>query len=314
MALPTTTVLESSIADLWNALTTYKDKTINQRAAAAALQSVINGIRQVYKEAVSVTIGDTDDADLQAALAYPQFSMTVTDATDADLAAFFAITGELGVALTRAAAVGDTFKVLGVGDTTDNALQAAKGGAVAANDVFIVSNVTPASEAVVYAGNDNEVGDAFGRRVRVGDVFKVAGTGDTTDNALQAAKDASLLATLDITITDLADADIATCLASGEVATALGRAARAGEVIQVGGAGDTTANDFAAAKGSAPADGDKFIVNATADDVTYFNPAPAANDLFVVSNVTIGSEAVLHIGDAISVATMEVDDFVSIGA
>jgi hypothetical protein len=310
MALPSVRDLEAAVLVVYNGLATYKAKMPGAREAVRSLQSVGLSLSNIYKSmlSTSITIGDTDDADLQAALVYPQLTMTVTDATDADLATFFAAAGELYVALTRAPAVGDAFKVTGVGDTTDNALQTAKGGAVAANDVFIVSNIgTP---AVVYAGNDNEIGDAFGRRVQVGDTFAVAGTGDTTDNALQGAKDASLLPTIDIVITDLADADVATMIgAAGQVGVALGRAMRAGDVLQVGGTGDSTDNGLQTAKGSAPADGDKFIVDAAATGVTYFVPTPVASDIFEVTNVTIGSEAVAYLGQAPSFVDEEVSDF-----
>lgn len=92
-------------------------------------------------------------ASLQAFLlkAYtPLVDFVVTDAVDATVAAFFASTGQLFAALGRVPQVGDVFQVGGVGDTTDNALQAAKGSAVADGDIFAVSNV--ATPAVVYLG------------------------------------------------------------------------------------------------------------------------------------------------------------------
>ena len=83
------------------------------------------------------------------------YSLVVTDTQDADLAAFFADPGgELFIANGNSAIlVGNVFQVGGTGDTTDNALAAAKGGAVADNDTFAVTNVTGGSEAVVYVGN-----------------------------------------------------------------------------------------------------------------------------------------------------------------
>ena len=50
-----------------------------------------------------------------------------------------------------AVAIGLVFKVTGTGDTTDNALENAKGSAPAANDLFAVTNIT--TEEVVYIGN-----------------------------------------------------------------------------------------------------------------------------------------------------------------
>jgi hypothetical protein len=128
MALPSVRDLEAAVLVVYNGLATYKAKLPGTREAVRSLQSTAGVLRNIYRSMLStaITIGDTDDADLQAALAYPQLTMTVTDATDADLATFFAAAGELYVAFTRAIAVGDTFKVTGAGDTTDNALQAAK--------------------------------------------------------------------------------------------------------------------------------------------------------------------------------------------
>ena len=51
-----------------------------------------------------------------------------------------------------AVAIGLVFKVGGTGDTTDNALAAAKGSAVANNDLFVVTSITGTGE-VVYIGN-----------------------------------------------------------------------------------------------------------------------------------------------------------------
>lgn len=65
---------------------------------------------------------------------------TVTDSAQANIAALI-------TALVRSP--GDFFKVLGTGDTTDNGLQAAKGGvAVVANDLFYVVSAS----SVQYVG------------------------------------------------------------------------------------------------------------------------------------------------------------------
>lgn len=67
-------------------------------------------------------------------------SHTVTDAAQANIAALI-------TALVRSP--GDFFKVLGTGDTTDNGLQAAKGGvAPAADDLFYVVDAS----TVQYVG------------------------------------------------------------------------------------------------------------------------------------------------------------------
>ena len=69
----------------------------------------------------------------------------ITDGADANLTAFFAVDGGLGVAQGRAGKVNDWFEVVGTGDTSDNALAAAKGSAVSSGDRFKVINTdTPA--------------------------------------------------------------------------------------------------------------------------------------------------------------------------
>ena len=76
--------------------------------------------------------------------------MTVTDTAAANLTAFFAGEGS-------AIELKEVFRVGGPGDTTDNALQAAKGGAVVANDVF----VRDGAAAVVFLGNVAAGAEAF---------------------------------------------------------------------------------------------------------------------------------------------------------
>jgi hypothetical protein len=135
MALPTTTVAEAAVQSLFDALAAYK--TIHGgviRSAVHALQEVKAALRVVYAPKADFTVTDTADADLTAFFRYD-------GPADAD-------NGELADALGRAPRVGDVFQVAGTGDTTDNALATAKGGAVADNDLFVVSNVeTP---AVIY--------------------------------------------------------------------------------------------------------------------------------------------------------------------
>lgn len=75
---------------------------------------------------------------------------------------------------------------------------------------------------------------------------------------------------VDMTVTDSTDATFAAfAAATGELGVALGRPARAGDVFQVGGTGDTTDNVLGTAKGAAVADGDVFVVNAAGTGVTY---------------------------------------------
>lgn len=158
-------------------------------------------------------------------------AITVNDATDADLPAFFASpAGELFVAKGGAIVVGDTFTVTSNADTTDNALEGAKGAAVAAGDIFVVtdisteavvfvvtdiagpkgniqltvSDITDANLAAFFAGELLAAKTAAGDvAIAVGDIFKVQGTGDTTDNALEAAKGSGVVDEDIFVVTDI---------------------------------------------------------------------------------------------------------------
>lgn len=168
-----------------------------------------------------------------------QISLTVADATDADLAAFFADpAGQLFVAKGSAIEVGDVFTVGGNGDTTDNALQTAKGAAVVANDVFKVTNIV--AEAVIFLHSDlagpegsiavdvgdgdratldllydNELATAKGIAIEVGDIFKVADDHDTVDNALETAKTAAVVAKDMFVVTGIGAHPASTCIYVG---------------------------------------------------------------------------------------------------
>lgn len=131
MALPSITNIEAAVTNAFTALSGGSPRRIRARAGAGSLDEVIAALEEAYT---------------------PMVTLTVTDTTDADLAAFFAVDGELTVALGRLPEVGDVFAVGGTGDTTDDALETAKGSAVAAGNLFEVTNVTAASEAVAYVG------------------------------------------------------------------------------------------------------------------------------------------------------------------
>ncbi len=165
--------------------------------------------------------------------------ITVSDATDADLAAFFASpAGELFVAKGGAITVGDTFTVTGTGDTTDDALETAKGAAPVAGNIFVVTGIG-GSEAVVFVVTDIAgpsgniqltVSDATDANlaaffvgagglivakstagdvaIAVGDIFKVQGTGDTTDNALATAKGSGVVDEDLFVVTDIGTAAV----------------------------------------------------------------------------------------------------------
>jgi len=80
-------------------------------------------------------------------IALPQYTLTIIDSSYADLAALYVY-----LATFRAPGTGELFAVQGSGDTTDNALATAKGGAVVDGDVFAISGLAP-SASVAYVGN-----------------------------------------------------------------------------------------------------------------------------------------------------------------
>ena len=145
MALPTLAVLNTAFDSIFAALNTDPTRG-GSRAAVRTLCELAAPLASIYKPAVT---------------------LTVTDTTDASLAVAFVTTGQLRVAFGRAVELHDIFQVAGTGDVTDNALGTAKGSAVAAADIFVVTNkVTP---AVAYLGNvtsapldfSAETGDLF---------------------------------------------------------------------------------------------------------------------------------------------------------
>lgn len=131
MALDSVADIETAVQTLWLAL--KEGKHLNGDAAAHGAE-LIYELQSVFRRLYML-----DDESLAAV------GLTVTDATDATLVAFFGAGGE-GENLRD----GRFFQVLGTGDTTDNGLQAAKGSAVAANDVFY-KNI--GADTVVYIGN-----------------------------------------------------------------------------------------------------------------------------------------------------------------
>lgn len=197
MALPNPSVVKAAIESLYQAFAA--DKTAQgSRAAVSALNELRWHLNYLYQIKTVVVVDAADDViagllnNDAGLVALIKDDLTVTDTGDADLAAFYVSGGELYAGLGNVnAAVGDVFKVAGTGDTTDNALEAAKGSAVANEDVFIVTNIV--TEALVYLGvaaalPTGAVALALGRPAVVGDTFVVGGTPDTTDNALEAAK------------------------------------------------------------------------------------------------------------------------------
>lgn len=128
MALPTSTTVAAAIDDLLDAVREVRVPGVS--GAVHAIGEAFGHIQKVYT---------------------PRKKVTVTDTAEADLAEFKTfLEGEFGSDVKQ----GDVFEVSGTGDTTDNALAAAKGSAVADTDLFKVATVTPTTITVIYAGAD----------------------------------------------------------------------------------------------------------------------------------------------------------------
>lgn len=178
--------------------------------------------------------------------------------------------------------------------------------AIYAPDVDVtVTDATDASVAVAAAA-DGEIADAFVAAFGAaslpskGRIIEVQGTGDTTDDGLEAALDAKSAADFSVFLTyaDTAEASLALAFASSaSIPTALGRDLVVGDVIRLNGTGDTTDNAFEAAKGSAVAAGDRFVVtNVATPAVTYISAAtPAAGQLYQFTSAT----ALAYVGQAV---------------
>lgn len=125
-------------------------------AVAAAVDTLLESARGVRRPDTPGIVGAIAVAASKVFnLFVPRVTLTVTDAAQANLAAFEPILRAAAFAVDGQDSVqeGDVFAVTGTGDTTDNALQTAKGSAVAAGDRFVVTNRTPASFAVAFMGN-----------------------------------------------------------------------------------------------------------------------------------------------------------------
>lgn len=312
MALPTKAALNTAVNDVYAALADRKWKQ-RARSGVASLNEVYVALEEAYEADADFVVTDVQDGclfhalsdalvaiaaidddltvtDTQDIMLYTMLSgstelvaliaddLLVTDNRDSDIGALIA--GELAVGLGHVPVVGDIFKVQGTGDTLDGALETAKGGAPANEDIFVVSNVLVPAVVFLAATTlaDGEIWEGAAADVAVGLIFKVAGTGDTTDNALEAAKgsavaDEDMFIVLDVDWPGKVGylGNTATVV-QGEIREALGRDPAVGDIFQVGGTGDTVDNALEAAKGSAVADGDVFQVTgiAVADAaVTY---------------------------------------------
>lgn len=173
--------------------------------------------------------------------------------------------------------------------------------AVSDDDIAItVTDGDDADLAAFFASPSGELFVAKGSAIAVGDTFTVAGTGDTTDDALEGAKGAAVAAgdmfkvtgiggseavqyvitdiagpsgNIQITVTDEADADLAAFFIGELIAaktTAGDVAIAVGDIFKVTSAGDTTDNALATAKGSAVADEDLFVVTDISTEAVIF--------------------------------------------
>lgn len=125
-------------------------------AVAAAIDTLLEAARGVARPDSPGIISAIADASARVFnLFVPRVTITVTDAAQADLAAFEPVLRAAMLAADNhnSVQVGDVFAVTGAGDTADNALQTAKGSAVAAGDRFVVTVREAASFAVAFMGN-----------------------------------------------------------------------------------------------------------------------------------------------------------------
>ena len=149
MALPTKATIESAIANLEDIAT--EDKTQDgAESLFRKIKEMTSLIQDVYPSTYK-PLAEQPSSFWSEYANVPNvdvLDVSLNDATDATITAALAVAGELGVANGAAMTGSEIFEVDGVADTTDNALQAAKGSAVASGDRFYVTSAT----AVFYLG------------------------------------------------------------------------------------------------------------------------------------------------------------------
>ncbi len=342
MALPTVTVLNAAIDTIYSVFSNRKTRPGN-RYAVGLLQKMRRVILGAYRGDVDFVVVDLADESLEAFMSptiaadaedydipiadgqdanlWDLFNLseektfeddlTYTNDADSNLRGAFITPGEILVGVGAPLLVGDIFQVTAAGDTVDDAFEAAKGSAPANGDFFMLTNVTVGEEEIVWLGLDISADGEFPELDNtdlisaVGATYRVQGTGDTVDNALQAAKGSAVADDDLFVVTGSSviassgansiaylgpDADLG--IAEGALPAAFGRDVVVGDIFQVGGTGDTIGNDLESAKGSAVADG----------------------DVFEVTNVTLGSRAIKYLGAVASISTTdeEIVDFVAL--
>ncbi len=345
MSLPTVSVLNAAIDTVYSVFADRKTRPGN-RYAVGLLQKMRRVFLGAYRVDVDFTVTDNQDESLEGlftatiAADTEDLDFDLTDQQDARIWSMFqsgtliavddddlditddaeslAVSldgaGVIGTGLGQTAVNGDIISVIGANDTTDNALQAAKGSAPVNEDQFMVIG---SADALWFLGNkstDYAKGELFEADVNgegadtipaVGGTFRVQDTADTQYNDLYAKKGDAAVAAEDLfiitnlgSVSDPGSASVDflgnAAIVEGEVREAFGRAPVVGDIFQVGGSGDTNDNALQNVKGSAPADG----------------------DVFEVTGAGAGSWAIKFLGAIASISTTdeEIVDFVSLGA
>ena len=129
MSLPTVSLIEAAVTNIFTALNDARDREPQAYQALQSLwEQVVPTLKRIYRDVVEVTI---------------------TDEADASVAAAIAATGQLGLRwkalhpTNLTFPVGYLFSPAGAtNDFTSNALATAKGGAVAAADIYQVDSGT----------------------------------------------------------------------------------------------------------------------------------------------------------------------------
>lgn len=127
MALPTIAAINAAVDNLYAAFSNDKLRR-NGRLSVSLVGKLASFVPAMYEPAVTLAI---------------------TNEADAGVAEAIAVDGEIGIAYGKAAPVGIVFQTTGTGDLTDDALATAKGGALAAGDLFQVTG----ADAVTYLGS-----------------------------------------------------------------------------------------------------------------------------------------------------------------
>ena len=234
MALPTVSVLNAAIDTIYSVFSNRKTRPGN-RYAVGLLQKMRRVFLGAYRGDIDFSVTNLLDDSLEGfigpaiAETVEDYDLTVTNDQDANLWMLFQI------AATVAVDVDDEL-------ITDD------------SETLVIALLS----GEIYVGNSNVACVA-------GDVFSVAGTGDTSDNKLAAAKGSAPANEDQFLVTSTSSifymGNKSTDFAQGELAEANTSAVPSvGETFRVQGANDTVDDDLAAAKGSGVVADDLFII------------------------------------------------------